>query len=120
VPLKVIHSGFFEEAWFEFQNYLERQGLKQFLMLRYSCFDVMIKVFHANLRITDGCILCSEVNHKKIIKQPPDWMLLAKLNYQGLQLNGVNPYEHLNYMSIMGALPFEPLEEKVPPDGWDG
>jgi len=107
VPPKVMHFGFFEEAGFEFQNHLECQRLKQFLMLRYSCFEVMIKVFYSNLRITDDDILCSEVNRKRIIIQPPDWLSLVKFNYQGLQLNGATPIEHLNYdydMTLAGML----------------
>jgi len=97
VPPKVMHFGFFEEARFEFQNHLEHHGLKQILMLRYSCFDIMIKVFHSNLRITVDGILCSGVNCKRIIIPPSDWWLLVKLNYQGLQWNGATPPEHLNY-----------------------
>ena len=92
-----MHFGFFEEARFEFQNHLERSGLKQFLMLRYSCIDVMIKVLYANLRIIFDDILYLEVNHKRIITQPPYWFSLVKLNYKGLQLNSATPHEHLNY-----------------------
>ena len=97
VPPKVMHFGFFEEAGLKFQNHLERQRLKQFLMLRYSCFDIMIKFFYANLRITNDGILCSKVNCKRIIIQPPDWFLLVKLNYQRFQLNGATPLGHLSY-----------------------
>jgi len=86
-----------ESERFDFQNHLEHQGPKQFIMLRYSCFDDMINVFYANHRITNDGILWPEVNCKRIIIQPSDWMSLAKLNYQGLQLNVATYPKHLNY-----------------------
>lgn len=51
-----------------------------------KCFEDMIRVFYANLRITDHGVLYSEVNRNWIVVTPPDWMHLAHLKYEGLQL----------------------------------
>jgi len=39
----------------------------------------------------------SEVSNKKIIIAPSDWMPLAHLHYEGLEVSYPNILEHLNY-----------------------
>jgi len=90
---KVMNFPFFQVTLFEFNHNLECQGLKQFVMLRYGCFEDMMKVFYANLHITDDGTLCSKANRKRIIVGPSYWVALAKLRYQRMKVNVANPFD---------------------------
>jgi len=56
-----------------------------------------MKVFYSNLKMTADGNLQSEVSNKKITISPSDWMPLAHLQYEGLEVSYPNIPEHLNY-----------------------
>jgi len=71
--------------------------LHTFVTLQHAYYDDLMKVFYSNLKMTVDGNLQSEVSNKKITISPSDWMPLAHLRYEGLEISYLNILEHLNY-----------------------
>ena len=96
-PPKVMNLPWFRKEGFQFQNHLVFQQLLTFVTLQHAYYDDLIKVFYSNLKMTTDGNLQSEVSDKKIIISPSDWMPLAHLQYEGLEVSYLNIPEYLNY-----------------------
>jgi len=51
-------------------------------MLKYPYFEDLIRDFYSNMRITNDGNLYYEVNKKRIVITPSDWMTLPHLKYK--------------------------------------
>ena len=94
---KTMSLSWFAQQGFQFQDHLVYQGLQQFVTLKGPYYDDVMKAFYSNLKVIEEGNLLSEVNNKKIIVTPCDWMLLARLKYDGVHLSYPNIPERLNY-----------------------
>jgi len=94
-PPKVMNFPWFRKEGVQFQNHLIFQQLQTFVTLQHAYCDDLIKVFYSNLKMTADGNLQSEVSNKKIIIAPSNWMPLAHLHYEGLEVSYPNIPEHL-------------------------
>jgi len=97
LPPKVMHTPFFATLGFKFQNVRNWQGLQPFLGINLLYYEDSVRVFYTNVKITPVGDLAIEICGMMIHIKEMDWMNIAHLRYDGLNLTlGTIPKE-LNF-----------------------
>jgi len=97
LPPKVMHTPFFAAPGFEFQNFLNWQGLQPFLGINLPYYEDLVRVFYTNAKITPVGDLAIEICGRMIHIKEMDWMTIAHLRYDGLKLTPGTIPEELNF-----------------------
>jgi len=86
IPPKVLDFHFFATYGFQFQEYLNFQGLQHFLSIKLPYYEDMIRVFYSNLHLTTHGYLATQIDTHKIIIRHRDWMNVTNLKYDDILL----------------------------------
>ena len=92
-----MHTPFFAAPGFEFQNFLNWQGLQPFLGINLPYYEDLVRVFYTNAKITPVGDLAIEICGRMIHIKEMDWMTIAHLRYDGLKLTPGTIPEELNF-----------------------
>ena len=95
IPPKVLDFPFFATSDFQFQEYLNFQGLQNFLSIRLPYYEDMVRVFYSNLHLTTQSYLATQIGTHKIRHR--DWMNVANLKYDGLLLTPGTILEDIHF-----------------------
>jgi len=97
IPPKVLYFQFFATFGFQSQEYLNFQGLQNFLSIKLPYYEDMVRVFYSNLHLTTQGYLAIQIGTHKIIIRHRDWMNMANLKYDVLLLTPGTIPENIHF-----------------------